>query len=72
MTRGDDDASRVLSHRQFTTANIYKCLAPCNECNGNYASELLQKRFICYCRCHTKIAGNDFGSATQGFKEEAV
>jgi hypothetical protein len=60
MTSANDDdvVSQRFSHQQFTTANIYKCLAPCNECNGNYISELLQKRFVCYCRCHEKIAEN--------------
>jgi hypothetical protein len=48
--------------QQFATANIYRCLAPCKECTGNYISEILQKRFICYCRCH-KITKNIIDSA---------
>jgi hypothetical protein len=45
-------SSPTMHHLQFSTANIYKCLAPCKECTGNYISELLQKRFICRCPCH--------------------
>jgi len=58
----------VSRHMQFSTANIYKCLAPCKECNGNYVSELLQKRFICYCRCH-KTIDNDSSPALQDVRE---
>jgi hypothetical protein len=59
-------------HLQFATTNIYKCLAPCKECTGNYISEILQKRFLCHCRCH-KIAENDFGDAnTPHFREGGI
>jgi hypothetical protein len=60
MTRAEP--SPLSRHPQFASANIYRCLAPCKECTGNYISELLQKRFVCNCRCH-KITENDFGSA---------
>ncbi|HYZ59582.1 MAG TPA: hypothetical protein VE544_07985 [Nitrososphaeraceae archaeon] len=55
-------------HPQFATANIYKCLAPCKECTGYYTSELLRKRLICYCRCHS-IAENGSPFTTPRFRE---
>lgn len=50
--------------RQYATANIYRCLASCKECTGYYISEILQKRFVCCCKCHhnNKKTENDFGS----------
>jgi hypothetical protein len=56
------EPSPLSHHLQFATTKIYKCLAPCKECTGNYISEILQKRFVCNCRCH-KTIDNDFGSA---------
>jgi hypothetical protein len=56
----DSGRPRTLSDRQFTIASIYKCLAPCHECSRNYVSELLKKRFICYCSCHNKITVDDY------------
>jgi hypothetical protein len=56
-------------HLQFVTIHIFKCLAPCKECTGNYISEILQKRFLCHYRCH-KTPQNDFGSARLYFREE--
>ena len=68
MASADDSGEpRTLSDRQFTIASVYKCLAPCHECSRSYVSELLKKRFICYCSCHNnKITENDydFGSTT--------
>ncbi len=57
------DVYLPLHHMQFATANIYRCLAPCKECTGNYISEILQKRFLCQCRCHKKTE-NDIGFDT--------
>jgi hypothetical protein len=58
-------------HPQFVTTNIYNCFMPCKECTGNYVSELLQKRFLCHCRCHN-TAKSDFGSATIRLRETVV
>jgi hypothetical protein len=58
-------------HLQFVTTNIYRCLAPCKECTGNYVSEILQKRFICNCRCH-KITENEFGSTTPHVRDAGI
>jgi len=52
MTAAADPSPPSLYHLQWQTADIYRCLAPCNECTGNYVSELLEKRFICHCPCH--------------------
>ena len=63
-----DPSTLSSHHQQFATLNIYRCLAACKECTGNYISELLQKRFICHCRCH-KTTENDFDSPTLRFRE---
>jgi hypothetical protein len=65
------DPSTLSRHLQFAIANIYRCLAPCKECTGNYISELLQKRFVCHCRCHN-TTNSSFGSATIRLKEAGV
>jgi hypothetical protein len=54
--------------QHFATANIYRCLAPCKECTGNYISEILQKRFMCCCRCH-RITKDAIDSATSHLGE---
>jgi hypothetical protein len=71
MTAAADPSSPSPYHLQFATADIYRCLAPCNECTGNYVSELLQKRFLCHCRCHNTTK-SDFGAATIRLKEAVV
>lgn len=71
MTGTDVSPPPSTHHLQFATTNIYRCLAPCRECPGNYVSELLQKRFLCHCRCHNTTK-SDFGSATIRLREEAV
>jgi hypothetical protein len=38
-----------------TTQHIYRCLAPCSECTGQYVSEVLSKRLICCCDCHNRM-----------------
>jgi hypothetical protein len=59
-------------HLGYAIANIYRCLAPCGECTGGYISELLQKRFVCYRRCHN-ITENDFDSTTTSrFREAGI
>jgi hypothetical protein len=58
-------------HRQFTLTNIYKCLVPCKECTGNYVSEILQKRFICNCRCHY-VREDNFASATTSDRGQEI
>ncbi|MDQ3967968.1 MAG: hypothetical protein M3275_06185 [Thermoproteota archaeon] len=49
-----------LSEQQpFVTENIFRCLAPCQDCTGQYISQLLRKRLICNCTCHMKRKGNN-------------
>jgi len=54
--------------QQFASANIYRCLAPCQECTGTYISEILQKRFVCYCRCHHQITKNPVDSTLSNLR----
>jgi hypothetical protein len=48
MTSRADPSSPSPYPLQWQTADIYMCLAPCNECTENYVSELLEKRFVCH------------------------
>jgi hypothetical protein len=68
---GTDVSLPPVHHLQFTTANIYKCLAPCRECTGNYISKILQKRLVCKCRCHS-IKEDNFGSITSSTIEAGI
>lgn len=72
MTEPEAPLSASHNPLRFATIDIYKCLAPCKECTGNYISETLQKRFICYCRCHYIITGNDIDSTTSNLTEEGI
>jgi len=58
-------------HVHFGIAVIYRCLAPCKECTGNYISEMLQKQFICNCMCHS-TKENNFGTTTPDGIEEGI
>lgn len=55
MTIDEEDPLLPLrKQQQFVTENIYRCLAPCQDCTGSYVSEILGMRFICCCYCHMK------------------
>jgi hypothetical protein len=71
MTGIDVSHAPSLHLLPFGTSVIYKCLAPCNECTRNYISQMLQKRFICNCICHsTKV--NNSGSNMPHRREEGI
>ena len=69
-TDASSSSSSPHHHMQFATAIIYRCLAPCKECTGNYISEILQKRFLCRCRCHKLAEDDDISSATTSYLRE--
>lgn len=48
---------------ELVTEIIRKCLTPCPECPRRYISEVLEKRLICYCSCHSEAStGKKVGS----------
>jgi hypothetical protein len=74
MTTADASSPlpQLSSHhlrQQFAIANTYRCLAPCKECTRNYISEILQKQFVCCCRCHHQITKNPIDSAISNLGE---
>jgi hypothetical protein len=62
MTVEEDPLSPLHQQQRFVTENIYRCLAPCQDCTGKYISQLLRKRLICNCLCHKQRTGNKMGS----------
>ncbi|AFU59838.1 hypothetical protein Ngar_c29190 [Candidatus Nitrososphaera gargensis Ga9.2] len=46
-----------MERSQFQTEIIHKCLtSSCSECTGFYVSDVLARRFICKCCCHSSLS----------------